>query len=65
VLPATTYHISQTDLVALLKDALRQQQQLIKKALASPSPDKMTRLHLQDLNTRIAGKFAEEQHKGE
>jgi hypothetical protein len=65
ILPPTTYHIAQTDLLALLKDALRQQQKLFKKAMANPALDKMTRLHLQDLDTRISGKFAEEQHKGE
>ncbi|HWK02753.1 MAG TPA: zinc-dependent metalloprotease [Puia sp.] len=65
ILPPSTYHIAQTDLLALLKDALRQQQKLFKKAMVSPTLDKMTRLHLQDLDTRISGKFAEEQHKGD
>lgn len=60
VLPPGTYHIYQTDIPALLKDALRQQQRLFRKALANPATDKMTRLHLQDLDNLITGKFAEE-----
>jgi uncharacterized protein DUF4953/uncharacterized protein DUF5117/uncharacterized protein DUF5118 len=60
LLPPGTYHIYQTDIPALLKDALRQQQRLFRKALANPATDKMTRLHLQDLDNLIAGKFAEE-----
>jgi Met-zincin/Domain of unknown function (DUF5117)/Domain of unknown function (DUF5118) len=59
ILPPSTYHIYQTDIPALMKDALRQQQRLFKKALASPTIDKMTRLHLQDLDMLIDGKFAE------
>ncbi len=58
--PAMTYHIYQTDIPALLKDALRKQQALFKKALANPALDKMTRLHLNELNTIIDGQFAAE-----
>ncbi|HXB09037.1 MAG TPA: zinc-dependent metalloprotease [Puia sp.] len=56
--PMMTYHIYQTDIPALLKDALRQQQALMRKALAGPGLDKMTRLHLQELNSLIEGQFA-------
>jgi hypothetical protein len=55
------YHISQTDLMYLLKDAMKQQQQLFKKALQNPSLDKLTRFHLQDLSDRITAAFHADQ----
>lgn len=55
------YRISQTDLMYLLKDAMRQQQQLCRKALQNSSLDKYTRMHLQDLIARIEAGFKMEQ----
>jgi hypothetical protein len=55
------YHISQTDLMYLLKDAMKQQQQLFKKALQNPSLNKLTRFHVQDLSDRITAAFHAEQ----
>ncbi|BAV07617.1 protein of unknown function [Filimonas lacunae] len=52
-----TYHLTQTDLMFLLKDAMKQQQQLCKKALLNPSLDKPTKYHLQDLIQRIDAGF--------
>ena len=57
------YHISQTDLMYLLKDAMRQQQQLCKKALQNGSLNKLTRMHLQDLIARIEAGFTMEKQQ--
>jgi hypothetical protein len=62
LLPYLTFHIYQTDIPGLLKDALRQEQVLFKKALANPGLDKMTRLHLRELNTLIDGQWAAERN---
>jgi hypothetical protein len=58
--PAYTYHIYQTDIPSLIKDALRQQQRLFRSARANPSLDKMTRLHLQEMDDLIEGQFRAE-----
>lgn len=56
-----SYYISQTDIMFLMKEAMRQQQQLCRKALQSGSLDKPTRMHLQDLIARIDAGFKMEQ----
>jgi len=62
LLPYMTFHIYQTDIPGLMKDALRQEQVLFRKALANPGLDKMTRLHLRELNTLIDGQWASERN---
>lgn len=62
ILPYMTYHIYQTDIPALIKDALRQQQALMRKALAGAGLDKMTRLHLRELDGTIEAQFAAEKN---
>ncbi len=47
-------NITQTDIVVLIKDAIKQQLLLFKKALKNPSLDKPTRLHLQEMISRIS-----------
>jgi hypothetical protein len=64
LLPPMTFHIYQTDIPGLLKDALRQEQVLFKKALANPGLDKLTRLHLRELNTLIEGQWTQEKNGG-
>jgi hypothetical protein len=64
LLPPMTFHIYQTDIPGLLKDALRQEQVLFRKALANPGLDKMTRLHLRELNTLIDGQWTQEKNGG-
>jgi len=60
ILGNVTYHFYATDLPAVLKNELREEQQLFKKTLASGSVDKITRLHLQDLINRIESAFQAE-----
>ncbi|RXK81199.1 zinc-dependent metalloprotease [Filimonas effusa] len=55
------YHISQTDIMYVMKDVMRQQQQLCRKVLQSGSVDKLTRMHLQDIISRIDAGFKMEQ----
>jgi hypothetical protein len=62
LLPYMTFHIYQTDIPGLMKDALRQEQVLFRKALANPGLDKLTRLHLRELNTLIEGQWAAERN---
>ena len=62
LLPYMTFHIYQTDIPGLMKDALRQEQVLFRKALANPGLDKMTRLHLRELNTLIEGQWTAERN---
>jgi hypothetical protein len=64
LLPPMTFHIYQTDIPGLLKEALRQEQVLFRKALANPGLDKMTRLHLRELNTLIDGQWTQEKNGG-
>ncbi len=54
------YNFDKSDLPLLLRDALRQVQSLCKKGMVNPSLDKMSKLHLQELDTKIAAKFAAE-----
>ncbi len=58
--PALTFHMYQSDMPGLLKQTLREQQAMFRKALANPGTDKMTRIHLQEMSTMIEGKFAAE-----
>lgn len=64
ILSGTSFHFVQTDIPALFKDMLKQQQRLFRKALQNPSINKLTRLHLEDLDARISAKFMAEK-KGE
>ncbi|GGH64908.1 hypothetical protein HNQ91_002196 [Filimonas zeae] len=57
IVPGTTYRISQSDIMSLLKDEMRQIQQLLKTGMQRPGTDKFTRLHCQDLINWIDAGF--------
>lgn len=60
ILPYMTYHLYQTDIPAMIKDALREVNGLMKKQLAGGALDKMTRIHYRDLTTMIDAQIAAE-----
>jgi hypothetical protein len=53
------YKLGGSDMQGLIRNALRGHQQLFKRALQSPSIDKLTRIHLQEMNDSIEKKFNE------
>lgn len=55
-----TYQFTVSDLNGLLKDELRKQQQLFKNAAKKPGLDKMTRIHLKELDNMIDSRFVAE-----
>jgi hypothetical protein len=60
MLPAFGTNYYNSDIRSFIKDNLQQLLALIKKAQANPATDKLTRMHLQELELRIATKFAAE-----
>ncbi|MCW3090838.1 MAG: hypothetical protein JWP81_1907 [Ferruginibacter sp.] len=54
------YHFSVTDMNAILRAELRKQQALFRSALKNPGLDKLTKLHLKDMDDTIERKFAAE-----
>jgi hypothetical protein len=55
-----TYHFSITDMNSILREELRKQQALFRSALKNPGLDKLTKLHLKDMDDTIERKFAAE-----
>ncbi|MCK7553724.1 hypothetical protein MKQ70_01385 [Chitinophaga sedimenti] len=52
-----TYNVSGSDMQGIMRDVLRQQQQLFKRQMQSPAIDKITRIHLREMYDRIEKTF--------
>ncbi|MBO9562071.1 MAG: zinc-dependent metalloprotease [Niastella sp.] len=59
-----SYLVAYSDIPSLAKDGARQLQAQIRKTLDSPTLNKATRLHLQELHTQLTARFTAER-KGE
>ena len=57
-----TFRFTVTDINALIRNELRTQQQLFKKALQNAGLNKVTKLHLQEMITMIDNKFTAEKN---
>lgn len=57
-----TYRFTVTDLNAIIKDELRKQQLLFKTALKNPALNKVTKMHLQEMDAMITNKFTAERN---
>ncbi|MEH3112411.1 zinc-dependent metalloprotease [Pedobacter terrae] len=55
--PPDTYRFTVTDINALIRNELRQQQTLFKKALSKPGLDSINKLHLKEMIALIDSKF--------
>jgi hypothetical protein len=56
------YRFTVTDLNALIRDELRKQEQLFKKALATGKSDAVTKAHLKEMISMISNKFNAERN---